>query len=86
MDVTSTDVKSVIEKLFFRGGQPASVALDADLLATGVCDSMGLVTLAAKLEERFGIRIKDQEITRINLGSVKRIIRFLSAKGVQVRE
>lgn len=86
MDHTSTEVKSVVEKLFLRDGQPASLALDADLLATGVCDSMGLVTLAAELEEQYGITIRDQEITRSNLGSVRRIIRFLSVKGVQVRE
>lgn len=84
MNATLSEVKSLVEQLFLRPGQTRAIRLDADLLATGICDSMGLVTLAQALEERFGIVIKDQEVARANLGSIHRIGQFLSKKGVQV--
>ena len=86
MNPTASEVKSMVEKLFLRGGPALSIRLDSDLLATGVCDSMGLVNLAEELQQRYSISIKDQEVIRANLGSIERIVRFLSSKGVQIAE
>ena len=86
MNPTASEVKSMVEKLFLHGGPASSIRPDSDLLATGVCDSMGLVNLAEELQQRYSISIKDQEVVRTNLGSIERIVRFLSSKGVQIAE
>ena len=86
MKATVSEVKSLVEDLFLRPGQKSAIRPDADLLATGICDSMGLVNLAQALEQRFGIAVKDSEVTRAHLGSIHRVTRFLSKKGVQVDE
>ena len=83
---TISEVTALVGELFLRGGQAVAIRVDSDLLATGVCDSMGLVSLAEEIQSRYGISIKDQEISRLNLGSIQRIVQFLSKKGVQVVE
>ena len=48
-------------------------------LMLGICDSLGLVRLAAELERAVpGLRIHDADVTADNLGSVDRILRFLA--------
>jgi acyl carrier protein len=53
---------------------------DDRLLERGVVDSMGVVEMIAFLEEEFGIKTSDEEITERNLGCLSAIARFVCAK------
>ena len=46
---------------------------DTLLLEDGILDSMGVIELVGFLQERFGITLRDEEISEENLGTVGRI-------------
>lgn len=53
---------------------------DDSLLKGGVVDSMGVLEVMGFLEESFGVRPEDDEITEANLGSLRAIARFVVTK------
>lgn len=53
---------------------------DQSLIDAGIIDSTGVVELVAYLEDRFGIRVGDDELVPENLDSISRIAAFVSAK------
>jgi acyl carrier protein len=76
-------VQEVVVGLFLDGDASVPIALDTNLIESGITDSMGLVQLAAALESRFAtLRIQDQDITRETLGCIAAIVEFLERSGV----
>ena len=72
---------NILRDLFMGGDDQASIDSDDDLVEAGICDSLGLVRLAATLESEFpGIRIHDQEINRQTIGSLNLLIEFITTK------
>ena len=57
-----------------------SIAEDDDLLAGGIIDSLGVTQLLAFLEERFGIRVADDELTPANFRTLAAIEAFIACK------
>jgi acyl carrier protein len=55
----------------------ASIADEDSLTERGIVDSLGIFQLIAFLEEAFGIRIEDEEITLENFASIPVITRFV---------
>lgn len=53
---------------------------DDSLLERGVVDSMGVMELVAFIEEEFGVTAGDDDITEQNLGSLRAIGNFVSAR------
>jgi acyl carrier protein len=62
-----------------------SIAPEEDLLARGVIDSLAVTQLVAFLEERFSIRIGDEELIPENLKSLARMEQFVVRKRSSVR-
>jgi acyl carrier protein len=58
----------------------ATVADDESLFAAGVIDSMGIFELVTFLEDRFNVRIEDEEILKRNFESISRIADFIGRK------
>jgi acyl carrier protein len=56
-------------------------SLEADLLESGLLDSLTLVELMSSLEEQFGIHISFDEIEIDNFRSVKNIAEFINGHG-----
>ena len=52
---------------------------DDSLLENGIIDSMGVMELVSFLEEAFGVRVADDDITEDNFGSVSAITRYVLA-------
>ena len=50
------------------------------LLERGVIDSMGVVEVIMFLEEEFGVKTADDEISEANLGTLAAIAAFVSSK------
>lgn len=63
-----------------EGRPPVEVADDQSLLRCGVIDSMGIFELVTFLEDRFGVKIRDEEILRKNFESIGRIAEFIGEK------
>ncbi|HXJ84919.1 MAG TPA: acyl carrier protein [Candidatus Methylomirabilis sp.] len=53
---------------------------EASLLDAGVIDSVGILELLAFLEQTFGIRISDEELSPEHFDSVEALVRFVEAK------
>ena len=76
-------VREAVLELFLGGDSSFPLEPDMDLVEAGICDSMGLVQMAAALEERFaGLEVQDQDVTRENMGSLSAIAAFIRRSGV----
>ena len=53
---------------------------DDRLLERGVVDSMGVAEMVTFIEDEFGIKTSDEDISEANLGSLTAIGRFVSRK------
>lgn len=79
MDASS--ITALVCDLFLHGDRRLAIPPDADFLQIGICDSLGLVRLAAALEQAVpGLRIDDADVTADQLGSVNRIEAFLQRR------
>jgi acyl carrier protein len=63
------------------GREVGELGLDTSLFRTSVIDSFGLFALAAFLEDRFGIKVGDEDLVPENFDSIARIAHFVAAKG-----
>lgn len=80
--MSEEELKALICAKFLGGDTDFPLERDTKLLDEGICDSLGLVRLAADLEKRVpGLRIADQEVTHANFGTIASILSFLAAKG-----
>ena len=71
-------LKNMICDLFLAGDRDFPLEADTALLQEGICDSLGLVKLAAAMEEvQPGLKIDDQDITHENFGSIQDMLAFL---------
>lgn len=57
-------------------------AAEADLLATGLLDSLQLVELLLQLEQQFGVRISIEDIDLDDLRSLERIARVVALRSL----
>lgn len=64
----------------FLFGKGDDLSDDESLLDNGVIDSTGVLELVSYLQERFDIRIEDDEIVPANLDSVRSLVEFVARK------
>jgi acyl carrier protein len=50
-----------------------SIAPDDDLLARGILDSLGVMRLVEFVEDRYGLRVTDEDLVPANFRSLARI-------------
>ena len=53
---------------------------DASFLEEGIVDSIGVMELIAFVEETFGVKVEDHEVTPDNFDSVNKVAAFLRSK------
>jgi len=79
-----TDVNAVIERISAVFAESFHIEVpspDTDLLETGILDSFQFVELLVQLEQRFGLRIKIDDIELDDLRTLSRIARLVAANG-----
>jgi acyl carrier protein len=65
----------------FPFGQPGdALSNDDSFLDRGIIDSTGVLELVTFLEERYDIKVEDEELVPDNLDSINRLVRFLERK------
>jgi len=57
---------------------------DDRLLERGVVDSMGVLEMLTFIEDEYGVKAADDEVSEANLGSLRAIARFVAAKKAAV--
>jgi acyl carrier protein len=78
MDVLETVKAYVVENFLY--GDDSRVDADTPFLEGGIIDSTGVLELVGFLEERFGIRVEDDELVPDNLNSLHKITLYISRK------
>jgi len=71
----------VVENFLF--GKADGLAADDSLVGKGVIDSTGVLELVSFIQDRFGIRMEDQEIIPDNLDSIRNLVTFITRKRQQ---
>ena len=75
----AVEVESFIVTEILPGRGIDSVAHDDDLLE--VVDSLGIVELIAFLEEKYRIKVCDDDLDPANFSSIDSIVAFVASKG-----
>jgi acyl carrier protein len=73
-------VRDFIGDNFILAGDATSLPGDASLTQAGVLDSMGVLELIMFIEERFGIRVPDEDALPEHLDAVDRIVRYVEGR------
>lgn len=79
-----TDTNAITERLgavFVESFHIEVPSADIDLLESGILDSFQVVELLLELEQRFGFRIKIEDIELDDLRTLSRIARLVAANG-----
>ena len=81
MSPIETEVRQyVLDKLLF-GRAEMEVSGDVSFLESGIIDSTGVLELVAFLEEKFQVKVDDEDLIPANLDSINAITRFIERKG-----
>lgn len=78
MDYLNVMRDFVVENFLF--GEEGRVQDDTSFIGSGIVDSTGIMELVAFVEERFGIRVEDEEVIPENLDSLERVAAYLGRK------
>lgn len=73
--------KYLIDQFLFGDSRP--LERDVSLLEQGIVDSTGILELIHFLEERYGIKVQDDELLPENLDTIGNICAFLERKLAQ---
>jgi acyl carrier protein len=78
MDVLETVKAYVVENFLY--GDDSRIGPGTDFLENGILDSTGVLELVGFLEEKFGIRVEDDELVPDNMNSLEKITLYISIK------
>ncbi len=76
MEKIEHDVREFISENFILDGE--QLEADASLTRRGVLDSMGVLELIMFIEERFEVKVPDEDTVPENFDSIERIVRYLN--------
>lgn len=79
MDVKQK-VRQFILKNYLFSTDESALKNDVSLMQAGIMDSTGVLELIMFLEEQFGMKVADEEMTPENLDSVDRIAGFVGSR------
>ena len=80
MSLIETNLRQyVLDKLLF-GRTEVELSSDTSFLESGIIDSTGVLELVAFLEEKFKVKVEDEDLIPANLDSINAIIRFVERK------
>lgn len=79
MDRLNIELRDFIVENFLFGDELRFSDADS-FLKQGIIDSTGVVEIIAFIEERYGIKVEDDEIAPDNLDSIEKLSRFIDRK------
>lgn len=68
----------IIEKFLLNSGD--NLDDDMPLIETNTVDSVGILEIVGFIENHFGLKVEDEELTAENLDSINKIARFIEKK------
>ena len=80
MQATEQDIRQFIIDNFLFGELDTELSNDDSLLDRGIIDSTGVLELVTFLEDKYAMKIQDDELVPQNLDSVNGLVQFVSRK------
>lgn len=74
------ELRQFVTDNFLFGQTNGHLSNDDSFLAQGIIDSTGVLELVAFLEERYRIKVPDDELVPQNLDSINRLANYLERK------
>jgi acyl carrier protein len=68
----------------FLLGRTEPLSDDASFLDEGIIDSTGVLELVAFVEQRFNLKVKDEELTTDNLDTITSVANYVARKHAAV--
>ena len=75
-----SEIRDFILENYLFTNDVSAIGLDESLLDRGIVDSTGMLEIIFFIEERLGVKIKDEEMTPDNLDSVNKIAQFVEVR------
>jgi acyl carrier protein len=75
-----TEVRGHVIERFLFGQGAETLSNDTSFLESGIVDSTGVLEIVMFLEQRFGIKVKDEELIPDNLDSIDKVAAFVGRK------
>jgi len=76
MDHIEHDIRGFIKENFILNGD--HIAGDVSLTSNGVLDSMGVLELVMFIEERYRLKVPDEDTVPEHLDTIDRIVQYVS--------
>jgi acyl carrier protein len=61
-------------------GRKVTLTDDADLLSAGIVDSLGILRLVAFMEQRFGVKVPDEDVVFENFQSIGAMAGYVTGR------
>ena len=65
---------------WFREGREDGLAEDTPLVTSGIVDSAGVLEVVEFLESRFGVRLRDQDVSLRNCNTLRALTALVEAR------
>ena len=76
------DLRALIRERFLSLNPDLEFGDGDDLARLGVLDSLAFVELVEEVQQRYGITVRDEEITEANFGSLAAIVDYVKRRSV----
>jgi acyl carrier protein len=80
MTSIATELRAYVIDRFLFGDTSASLSNSESLLERGIVDSTGVLEMVMFLEEKYGIKVQDDELVPDNLESIDKAADFVQRK------
>jgi acyl carrier protein len=75
-----TELRAFVEESFLYLHPGLELGDEDRLLELGVVDSLGFVEIVEEVQSRYGVSVRDTDITEENFGSIASIAAFVEAR------
>jgi acyl carrier protein len=79
-DSLHTEIRNFILENYLFTNDASAIGLDDSLLGKGIVDSTGMLEIIFFIEEKLGVKVKDEEMIPDNLDSVNKIADFVASR------
>jgi acyl carrier protein len=76
----SEHIRHFLAENFFVGSDVSQLSDEDSLLEKGIVDSTGILDVVSFVEETFGVRVADADITPENFDTIQRLADFIERK------
>lgn len=79
-DALRTSIRDFLLENYLFTTDTSAIGVDDSLLGRGIVDSTGMLEVIFFIEEKLGVKVKDEEMIPDNLDSINKIARFVEAR------